>query len=155
MPPRRGAAPDPGLLVVDASTFFDEVFGRDPAADGLIEALAEACFRFAFDAKLKGEYKQLDHLPNVTYNLFQVRRRLFSKGVPRVRAGPSLPRTIRASSWDPDDDHLLTAAIASGAGRIVTSERRNLNAAGTVRAQLGVEVVDNAEAARLALRRCP
>jgi len=61
-----------------------------------------------------------------------------------------LPKTSRVSYR-----HLLTIAMASGAGRIVTRERRNLDAAGIVRTHLGVEVVNNAEAARLALRTCP
>ena len=75
---------DPDLLIVDADVFFDDVFDR--GARGLIEALAEACFRFGFDAKLRREYEQFDRRMPLNALVTLVRARLYAKGVKARKA---------------------------------------------------------------------
>lgn len=145
----------PDVLVLDADTVIDEWLGRDPAADGLVEALAVACFRFGFNGDLKREYRHQPWMKKMgvkSVALEQLLGVLYSKGRRARGPQPTVPSRL---GWDPKDDHLIHAAVGTGAGRIVTRENKLLRAGAAVRKKFGLEVIDNAAARMLSQRTCP
>jgi rRNA-processing protein FCF1 len=139
--PRRRRKPAPELLVVDANVVIDDV-GRNEAARGLVEALAQVRFGFAIGKTLKKEYEQLRKQMRTHILLSVVLAQLYAKQKNLERRLRPLPR-LDLGSWDrPADDHLLQLALAANNCPVLTSELANLGAKQRVREALDVDVHD-------------
>jgi predicted nucleic acid-binding protein len=131
-------------LVLDTCVLVAAVRSRSGASNALLRLVGGGRFETALTTPLLLEYEAVlmrspENLGLTPADVADLLDYLCRVGVPadvRFRVRPSVP--------DPGDEMVLEAAVASGAGWIVTHNVRDLAAA----ARFGVEVVTPGEALR-------